>query len=103
MMRNGIIPRFNQWRREPGSNLVSQHPQPAIPLEYYLQLMGNYYDSWKKYGLPMPRRECVHPERRIGSGHGTYDDILLLNELPDYEAAWDRGYNEGLKGCVMTQ
>ena len=102
MMRNGIIPRFNQWRREPGSNLVSQHPQPAIPLEYYLQLMGNYYDSWKKYGLPMPRRECVHPERRIGSGHGTYDDILLLNELPDYEAAWDRGYNEGLKGCITT-
>jgi hypothetical protein len=44
--------------------------------------MGNYYDSWKKYGLPMPRRECVHPERRI---------------------AWDRGYNEGLKGCVTTQ
>jgi hypothetical protein len=103
MMRNGIIPRFNQWRREPGSNLVSQHPQPAIPLEYYLQLMGNYYESWKKYNLPMPRRECIHPERRIGSGHGTYDDILLLNELPDYEAAWDRGYNEGLKGCVVNQ
>jgi len=27
----------------------------------------------------------------------------LLNELPDYEAAWDRGYNEGLKGCVTRQ
>jgi hypothetical protein len=103
MMSHGIIPRFNQWRREPGSNLVSQHDQPAIPLEYYLQLMGNYYNSWKKYNLPMPRRECVHPERRIGSGHGTYDDILLLNELPDYEEAWDRGFNEGLKGCVTNQ
>ena len=98
-MRNGIIPRFNQWRREPGSKLVSQHTQPAIPLEYYLQLINNYYDSWKKYSLPMPRRECVHPERRIGSGHGTYDDTLLLNELPDYEAAWDPGYNEGLRGA----
>jgi hypothetical protein len=50
----------------------------------------------------MPRRECVHPERRIGSGHGTYDDILLLNELPDYEEAWDRGFNQGLKGCVTS-
>ena len=48
-------------------------------------------------------RECVHPERRIGSGHGTYDDIILLNEMPDYEAAWDRGFNEGLKGCVTNQ
>ena len=33
---------------------------PAIPLEYYLRLMGNYYNSWKKYNLPMPRRESVH-------------------------------------------
>ena len=56
----------------------------------------------KKYHLPMPRRECVHPERRIGSGHGTYDDIILLNELPGYEAAWDRGFNEGLKGCLTS-
>ncbi len=102
MMRHGVIPRFNQWRREPGSNLVSQQDQPAIPLEYYLRLMGDYYDSWKKYNLPMPRRECVHPERRFGSGHGTYDDVILLNELPDYEAAWDRGYNQGLKACVTA-
>jgi len=41
-------------------------------------------------------------ERCIGSGHGTYDDILLLNEVPDYEAQWDRGYSEGLKGCVTN-
>jgi hypothetical protein len=52
----------------------------------YSRLTGNYYNSWKKYNLPMPRRECVYPERRIGSGHGTYDHILLLNEVPDYEA-----------------
>ena len=32
MMRNGIIPRFNQWRREPGSNLVSQHPTAGDPV-----------------------------------------------------------------------
>ena len=68
-------------------------------LESYFQGYGDL----KKYNLPMPGRECVHPERRIGSGHGTYDDILLLNELPDYEEAWDRGFNEGLKGCVTRQ
>ena len=48
MMSHGIIPRFNQWRREPGSNLGSQWNQPPIPLEYYLQLMGNYYNSWRE-------------------------------------------------------
>jgi len=26
-----------------------------------------------------------------------------LNELPDYEEAWDRGYTEGLKGCVTNK
>jgi len=49
--------------------------------------MGNYSNSWKKYNLPMPRRECVHPERRIGPGHGMCDDILLLNEVPDLRGA----------------
>ena len=43
----------------------------------------------------MPRRECVHPERSVGSGHGTYDDIVLLNELLDYESAWDRVLQRG--------
>ena len=51
----------------------------------------------------VPRRESVHPERRIGSGQDTYDDILLLNELPDYEAAWDRGLQRGTRGCETTQ
>jgi hypothetical protein len=41
MMRHGIFPRPNQWRREPRPLLVSHHLQPAIPLEFYLELMGN--------------------------------------------------------------
>ena len=36
----------------------------------------------------------------MGRGHGTYDDIILLNEVPDYEARVDKALHEGLKGCV---
>ena len=104
MMRNGIFPRFNQWRREPGSDLVSQHEQPAIPLEFYLELMRNYYESWKKYNLPIALHNSAHPEARVmGRGHGTYDDIILLNEIPDYEERADRGIEQGLKGCILKE
>ena len=100
MMRHGVFPRFNQWRREPGSDLVSQHEQPAIPLEFYIRIMARYYESWKKYRLPFPHHDSVHPERRWGSGHATYDDMLFLNDWPNYEEEWDRGSREGLKACV---
>jgi len=43
----------------------------------------------------MPRRVCVHPEPRTGSGHGAYAEILSLIDSPDYENAWDRGYKDG--------
>ena len=103
MMRHGVFPRFNQWRREPGSNLVSQHEQPAIPLEFYIQIMRRYYESWKKYRLPFPHHDSVHPERRWGSGHATYDDMLFLNDWPNYEEEWSRGSREGLKACVTSE
>ncbi len=103
MMRHGVFPRFNQWRREPGSDLVSQHEQPAIPLEFYIQIMRRYYESWKKYRLPFPHHDSVHPERRWGSGHATYDDMLFLNDWPNYEEEWDRGSREGLKACVTSE
>ena len=41
MMRHGIFPRPNQWRREPRHLSRFHHLQPAIPLEFYLELMGN--------------------------------------------------------------
>ncbi|MDZ4342862.1 MAG: radical SAM protein [Candidatus Binatia bacterium] len=104
MMRHGVFPRFNQWRREPGSNLVSEHPQPSVPLELTIELMRNYYEIWKKYGLPIAHHNGAHPEARVmGRGHGTYDDIILLNERPDYESRVDRGIQEGLKGCVVDE
>jgi len=104
MMRHGVFPRFNQWRREPGSNLVSRHPQPPIPLELTIELMRNYYETWKKYKLPVAHHHSVHPEARVmGRGHGTYDDIILLNEVPDYEEQVDRAVRQGLKACVVEE
>lgn len=104
MMRHGVFPRFNQWRREPGANLVSQHEQPPIPLEFYVELMRNYYATWKKYKLPIAHHHSVHPEARVmGRGHGTYDDIILLNEVRNYEERVNRGIEEGLKGCVVGE
>jgi hypothetical protein len=101
MMKHGIFPRLNQWRREPGSNLVSQQEQPPIPLEFYLELMASYYETWKKYSLPIAPHNSVHPETRImGRGHGTYDDIILLQEVADYEARVDDALKNGLKACV---
>jgi hypothetical protein len=81
-----VLPRFNQWRREPRSNLVKEHRQPAIPTEFYVRLMGNRYELWKKYGLPMPVKGNLIPSRNfIGAEHGTYDDYPLLMEAPWYQ------------------
>lgn len=59
---------------------------------------GRYYELWKKYGLPWPHRNIAHPERRMmGVDHGFYDDVLLLNERPDYAPEVDRVLQEGLR------
>ena len=54
MMSHGVEPRFNQWRREPNTNLVREHEQPPIPTEFYIRLMSNRYDLWKKYNRRLP-------------------------------------------------
>lgn len=86
MMGHGIDPRFNQWRREPKTNLVKEHEQPPIPTEFYLRLMSNRYEIWKKYGLSLPVKRELNPSRRyMGNDHGTYDDFPLLKEAPWYQ------------------
>ncbi len=86
MMRHGVDPRFNQWRREPNTNLVKEHAQPPIPTEFYIRLMGNRYDLWKKYGLNLPtKRELTAARCYMGNDHGTYDDYPLLMEAPWYQ------------------
>jgi hypothetical protein len=86
MMSHGVDPRFNQWRREPKTNLVKEHAQPPIPTEFYIRLMGNRYDIWKKYGLNLPLKKELNTARcYMGNDHGTYDDYPLLMEAPWYQ------------------
>lgn len=86
MMSHGVDPRFNQWRREPNTNIVKEHAQPPVPTEFYIRLMGNRYDIWKKYGLTLPVKREFQPSRcYMGNDHGTYDDFPLLMEAPWYQ------------------
>lgn len=86
MMGHGIDPRFNQWRREPQTNLVKEHVQPPIPTEFYIRVMSNRYDIWRKYGMCLPvRQEAVTPRHYMGAEHGTYDDFPLLKDAPWYQ------------------
>jgi len=86
MMSHGVDPRFNQWRREPKTNLVKEHEQPPIPTEFYIRLMSNRYEIWKKYGLTLPVKRELNPARcYFGNDHGTYDDFPLLKEAPWYQ------------------
>lgn len=86
MMAHGIDPRFNQWRREPKTNLVKEHEQPPVPTEFYIRLMTNRYEIWKKYGLGLPvKREFTVARRYMGNDHGTYDDFPLLMDAPWYQ------------------
>ncbi len=88
LMRYGVDPRFNQWRREPKSNLVREHAQPPVPTEYYIRLMSRRYEIWKKYGLRLPTRtDFMESNRFMGYDHGTYDDFPLLMEAPWYQQA----------------
>jgi len=86
LMSHGVDPRFNQWRREPRSNLVKEHEQPPVPTEYYIRLMSKRYETWNKYGLRLPTRtDFMETNRYMGYDHGTYDDFPLLMEAPWYQ------------------
>ena len=85
LMSHGVTPRFNHWRREPRAFLAREYPQPPPPLDFYIQLMRNRYEIWKKHNLPLPYSFGPHLEvRYLGAAHGTYDDYVLLMEKRDY-------------------
>ena len=95
LMSHGVDPRFNQWRREPKSNLVQDHAQPPVPTEFYIRLMRNRYELWKRYGLQLPvKADFIETRRYLGVGHGTYDDYPLLMEAPWYQHPTVRGPDE---------
>ncbi len=90
LMSHGVCPRFNHWRRETRAYLAREYDQPPPPLDFYIQLMRNRYEIWKKYSLPLPYSYNSYsggalPDRHaMGAVHGTYSDYILLMEDKDY-------------------
>ena len=84
MMSRGVLPRPQQWRREPGTALCSEAEQPPVPLDFYVLLTRRYYQTYKKYRAKVPmRRRAVglFAERDLlGAVHGTYQDYIFLKE-----------------------
>jgi len=81
LMSHGVVVRFNQWRREPSTFLVQQHEQPAVPLDYYIQLFRNRYEIWSKYALPLPNQNQLLPVmHHLGVSHAAHEDFIHLME-----------------------
>jgi hypothetical protein len=90
LMSHGILPRPQQWRREPSTALCKEAEQPPVPLEFYIELTRNWYELYQKYRAKLPRfggrDPGLLPERSLlGPVHGAYGDYVLLSEnlLPD--------------------
>jgi hypothetical protein len=90
LMSRGILPRPQQWRREPSTALCKEAEQPPVPLDFYILLTRNWYELYQKYRSKLPqfgrRRPGLLAERSLlGPVHGAYGDYVLLSEnlLPD--------------------
>jgi len=90
LMSRGILPRPQQWRREPSTALWREAEQPPVPLDFYIQSTRDWYELYQKYRAKLPRfggrDPGLLPERSLlGPVHGAYGDYVLLSEnlLPD--------------------
>ncbi len=90
LMSRGIMPRPQQWRREPSTALCREAEQPPVPLDYYIQLTRNWYETYQKYRSKLPRfgtrKAGLLAERNLlGPVHGAYGDYVMLSEnlFPD--------------------
>lgn len=90
LMSRGILPRPQQWRREPSTALCKEAEQPPVPLDYYIQLTRNWYECFQKYRAKLPafgkRKAGLLPERNLlGPVHGAYGDFAMIAEnlFPD--------------------
>ncbi len=54
-MSQGIVPRFTTWCKEPYTTLSEIAEQPLIPLEYFLELLTVWRETFYRYQLPIPR------------------------------------------------
>jgi hypothetical protein len=85
LMSRGILPRPQQWRREPSTALCKQAEQPPVPLDYYVLLTRNWYECYQKYRSQLPqfgkRKAGLLAERNLlGPVHGAYGDYVMLSE-----------------------
>ena len=90
LMSRAIMPRPQQWRREPSTALCKEAEQPPVPLDYYIQLTRNWYECYQKYRSQLPqfgkRKAGLLAERNLlGPVHGAYGDYVMLSEnlFPD--------------------
>ena len=90
LMSRGIMPRPQQWRREPSTALCKEADQPPVPLDYYVLLTRNWYECYQKYRSQLPqfgkRKAGLLAERNLlGPVHGAYGDYVMLSEnlFPD--------------------
>lgn len=85
LMSRGIMPRPQQWRREPSTALCREAEQPPVPLDYYIQMTRNWYETYQKYRDRLPKYGTRKPgllaERNLlGPVHGAYGDFVMLKE-----------------------
>jgi Radical SAM superfamily len=85
LMSHGILPRPQQWRREPATALCREAEQPPVPLEYYILLTRTWYELYQKYRSKLPqfgtRKPGLLAERNLlGPVHGAYGDYVMLKE-----------------------
>src|SRR5262247_1908177 len=77
LMSRAIMPRPQQWRREPATALCREAEQPPVPLDYYIQMTRNWYETYDKYRDRLPkfgtRKPGLLAERNLlGPVHGAY-------------------------------
>ena len=53
-MSHGIVPRFTTWCPEPFTTLSTLEKQSVPPLEYFLELLSVWKESFEGYKLPVP-------------------------------------------------
>jgi len=85
LMSRGIMPRPQQWRREPSTALCKEAEQPPVPLDYYIQMTRNWYETYQKHRDKLPkfgtRKAGLLAERNLlGPVHGAYGDYAMLKE-----------------------
>ena len=51
LMKHGVIPKIAAWYIAPRSRLASCQPPP---LDYYIEIMIQWYEIWREYVLPPP-------------------------------------------------